>query len=204
MNPAFKPIGKYLCIFLLLFIPSVLYSQQKKHYDIGMLFDNMTSDMNPLLLKLQKQIKAVVGEDAVIDFSAQNLLANHYDLEQAQANYERLIHHSDVDMIIAFGPVNNRIISTQTSYPKPTILFGAVDREFLSIDERKKTSGIDNFTYLIESQSYKEDLATFKQLVNFSRVGIALDKGVPHVLSLKEIFDKQFQELRGHVQGDSI
>ena len=155
---------KRLFLFLLFFCITFSYAQKKKNYNIGILLDNKTIEVDPLLQKLKNQIKTIVGEDAVINFPPNSLLVNNYNLEKAKLNYNALLNNS-TDIILAFGVVNSKIIEAQTAYKKPTILFGAVNRDFNSIDITKVTSGVKNFTYLINSQSYLEDLKKLKKIL---------------------------------------
>ncbi|WP_299156133.1 TolC family protein [uncultured Tenacibaculum sp.] len=183
-----------LFLFLLFFSIIFSYAQKKKNYNIGILLDNKTIEVDPLLQELKNQIKIIVGEDAVINFPTNSLLVNNYNSEKAKQNYNTLLNNS-TDIILAFGVVNSKIIEAQKTYKKPTILFGAVNRDFNSIDITKVTSGIKNFTYLINSQSYLEDLKKLKRLTNFKKVGIIIEAPFVNILPLKETFDKELKEV---------
>ncbi len=183
---------KLLTILMILSVSCAL--AQKKIYNIGILLDNRTEEIEPLLLRLQNQIKAVVGEDASIRFSESNILVNNYDLKKAEEDFNKLINN-DTDIILAFGVINNEIVSKQTVYKKPTILFGAVNRDFSSIDFTKATSGINNFTYLVESESYQEDFIKFKELTNYKKLGILIENHIIDLLPIKETFDRKFEAI---------
>ena len=120
---------KYLS-WLFLLITAFAFSQTKPTYNIGVLADNRSPKLSPLFDQLKNEVKAVVGEDASIVFPEGSLLFSSFDLQMAQENYNRLINDNNVDLILAFGVVNNQIISRQTTHAKPTILFGAVNRGF--------------------------------------------------------------------------
>ncbi|WP_299273175.1 TolC family protein [uncultured Psychroserpens sp.] len=184
---------KQFILYSFLFLTICLFAQ-KKDYNIGVLLDNRTEEMEPLLKTMQDQIIAVVGEDANIIFSKENTLVNDYNLKTAEQNYNTLLSNN-TDIILAFGVVNNEIISKQSIHKKPTILFGAVNRDFSQIDLNKTTSGINNFTYLIESESYQEDFVKFKELTNFKRLGILVENHMVDLLPLKETFDESFKSL---------
>ena len=184
---------KKLLTILMVFLVSLVFAQ-KRDYNIGILLDNRTEDMNPLLKTMQDQIIAVVGEDANIIFSEHNILVNNYSLVIAEQNYSTLIANN-TDIILAFGVINNEIVSKQSTHKKPTILFGAVNRDFSTIDFSKTTSGIKNFTYLVESESFQEDFIKFKALTNFKKLGILIENYIVDVLPLKETFDEEFKTL---------
>ncbi|WP_143592099.1 TolC family protein [Tenacibaculum holothuriorum] len=185
---------KKLFLFLMFLSISILHAQKKKNYNIGILIDNYTVELDPLLQQLKTQVRAVVGEDATISFPKSSLLVNNYNLQKAKENYQQLISNT-TDIILAFGVVNSEVIEAQTSYQKPTILFGAVNRDFNDIDITKATSGKHNFTYLINSQSYLEDLKKLQELTNFKKVGIVIEEPFINILPLKETFDKELKEI---------
>lgn len=184
---------KYLSILICLY-STIVFSQAKKTYDIGVLVDFQTEELAPIFDKLQKQVRSVVGEDAIINFRRDYNLVNNYNLEKAQENYDQLLAN-DTDIILAFGPVNSQILSNIKVHQKPTILFGAVNRDFNTIDITKETSGVENFTYLLESESYHDDFVRFKELTGFKNVGIAIEAALVDILPLKETFDREFESL---------
>ena len=108
---------KLLSIVLLFF--GLLAFAQKPIYTIGILLDNRTEEVEPLIAKMENQIKAVVGEDAIIQFSERNILVNNYNLQEAEKNYEQVLNSAD--LILAFGVVNSVVVNKQTKHLKPTI-----------------------------------------------------------------------------------
>jgi outer membrane protein len=167
----------------------------KTPYKIGFLLDKKTEKTTNLLSELQHQISAVVGEDALIIYPNESILVNDYELEQAKKNYNQLIQN-DTDIIIAFGTVNNEVISGLNDHKKPTILFGAVNSDLNKLDVTKEKSGINNFTYLIESASYKKDLLKLQELTEFKHVGILVDKQTIDFLPLDSLFTNILNPLK--------
>ncbi len=170
------------------------FGQEKKTYKVGILVDRTNPELAPLIDKLKNEITAVVGEDATILFPENAMLINDFNPVKARENYNQLIN-GDIDIILAFGVINNQLISPLEVHEKPTILFGAVNRDVQQLDLSKTSSGIENFTYLIESESYEEDLTRLKELSDFKNLGIAIDAPVADVLPLKEIFDRELANL---------
>ena len=183
--------------FLLLLIfccSQFVLAQNKRSYNIGILIDKKVVELEPLLTQLKNEIRAVVGEDAVIHFPESSFLVNNFDLTLAEKNYGQLLN-DDTDIILAFGVANNKVISEKAVHEKPTILFGAVNSDFSDIDFEKRTSGVKNLTYLIESESYLQDMTRFKELTNFKNLGIAIDAHFVDILPLKELFDAEMKQL---------
>ena len=185
---------KKCSIVLALLFTVVSFSQTKNRYNVGFLFDKQTTEVTQLLFSLQDEIKAVVGEDAIIEYAAENVLVNQYNLEKANLNYQTLLNN-DTDIIIAFGLVNNQLISNLSDHKKPTILFGAVNNDFDHFTDNNTTSGIFNFTYLIAPQSFKEDLQALKQLTSFTKISIAVQQNLLELFPYKEVFDLEAKTL---------
>ncbi len=175
-------MGKHL-VFILFLVSFCCWSQTKKTYTIGMLVDVSTPETEVLLERLKNEVSAVVGEDAETIFPAEFRMIHNYDVDLARKNYQSLVN-SEVDIIIAIGSASNIVIQGQTSHVKPTILFGSINTDMTTLDLEKKTSGIENFTYLMGVQSFSQDLETLKELSDFSSVGVAIEAGIAEVLPL--------------------
>ncbi|PNQ72272.1 hypothetical protein C1T31_13195 [Hanstruepera neustonica] len=173
---------RFWFISLLFFIGLSVFSQEKV-FELGYLLDSKNEEIDALIDELETEIKAVVGEDAIIKFDRATRLVNHFDAAMALQNYQQLL--SEVDIIVAFGNINNAVISQIENYPKPTILFGTVNKEFLSSDAIQNDT--PNFTSILTTLSYEEDLTLLKQLVGCKNVGIILERGVMDYTPIAEM-----------------
>ena len=178
-------------VFYVLFLCSVLAVQAQKDITIGIITDINSQETNPLLEQLKTEIKAVVGQDASITFK--DILENNFNAQKAKSNYQTLVNN-DTDIILSFGVINNIVLYQEQTYPKPTIVFGSVNNDFMDIPDNKRTSGINNITYLIAPISYKGDLDAFKSIYSFKKVGIVVDDYLPNALPIKELFDSYFSK----------
>ncbi|MFP2997551.1 TolC family protein [Spongiivirga sp. MCCC 1A20706] len=182
---------KLTILIVLLFTIASVYAQRTKTVTIGILADETTVENAPLLKKLQNEIKAVVGQDANIVF--RDPVQNDFDLEKAKSNYQTM-ELSDVDIILAFGVVNNIALYQQKSYAKPVIVFGSVNNDFIDLPKDQKTSGINNITYIIAPLSYKKDLDAFNDIYEYKNIGILVDAYLPTALPIKDLFDTYFKD----------
>lgn len=183
---------KYIATILLFLISLVTYAQ--KTYNVGVLTDEYNAETEGLLNQLKDEIRAVVGEDAVMTFSKNNTLNNSFDFEKAKTNYNTLINN-ETDIILAFGSINNIVISQKEKHLKPTIVFGPLNSEIKQIDTTQQGSGIKNLTYLIIPQSFQDDLTSLKALYDFKSLGVIVEKPILDNLPLKEIFDREVGKL---------
>ncbi|WP_299886869.1 TolC family protein [uncultured Lacinutrix sp.] len=156
---------------------------------IGILTDKDSPQVQPLLEQLKTEIRAVVGQDKVVEFIKP--LQNNYNIEIAKANYQSLVNGS-ADIILSFGVVDNIALYQQKTYAKPTIVFGSVNSDFINLPPEQKTSQVNNITYIITPLSYKKDLEAFKTLYDYKNIGIIVDDYVAKSLPLKTLFNSYF------------
>lgn len=168
------------------------FSQNSKTVSVGILNDRSTDDIQTLFVQMQNEIVSVVGEDALISF--RTVLENNLNIATARKNYQTLLN-DETDIILAFGTINNIVITELKVHEKPTILFGAINSDLIDIDKNKESSGINNFTYLISSQSYRKDLESFKEIYDFKNIGILVDDFLPDLVPLKESLDEIMSDL---------
>ncbi|MCH2189643.1 MAG: TolC family protein [Gammaproteobacteria bacterium] len=165
-----------------------------KTIDVGLLLDFSGEEYTPLLRDLRSEIKAVVGSDAEVRFNQKYQLVNDFDANTAKSQYETLVK-SDVDIILAFGPTNNKLITSQESFPKPTILFGVVNSDLIDTADNRQTSGVENFSYIVTPISYQNDLETFKQIFPAKKIGVIAVHGTFDNPRSRASLDKTFEEL---------
>jgi len=176
---------------LYIFTLAFAYSQAQQKVSIGILTDKSSEQTKPLLEQLKSEIKAVIGQETTLVFK--DVLENNFNRETAKSNYRTLVS-ANTDIILSFGVINNIILYQEKSYPKPTIIFGSVNNDFMEMSDSKRTSGVNNVTYLISPMSYKEDLDVFKTIYNFKKVGIIVDDYLPNVLPIKDLFESYFSK----------
>ena len=164
-------------------LPVDALSQQRDTLEIRVMVDQTPAEFTALFERMRAEIVAVVGGQATIELSQNDIRANGFDPVRAEEIYQEMVAGA-ADLIIAFGAVTASVVSGRETYPKPTILFGGVNRELLDLPEPGATSGITNFTYLISVGSYGRDLRTLKSLHDFRRVGIVMPTGLLETLRL--------------------
>ncbi len=181
---------KHILVIALL-VTAFAFSQSNT-YKIGFLLDKNSTEINGILGKLANEITAVVGEDAILKFPETSKLVNNFDSSKALSNYNVLLQN-ETDIIIAFGIVNNAVISKIETYQKPTIVFGALSEELIS--NETTVSNIKNYTSITTSQSYTEDLKLLQKLANPKTVGVVIEKAFTENLPIYETFSKIGEDL---------
>lgn len=184
----------FIVVYLLSGVSPDAYGQQKPVYNIGVLVDMVTPVTAPLFDQLESEIRAVAGEDAELNFPEASRLSNEFDVTRAEQNYQALLDN-ETDIILAFGQINNEVISRRDTFPKPTILFGAINIDLVDLAEDERTSGIDNFNYIIIPRSYRNDLESFRSIYAFEHVAVLVQEGLANLDLIREEFDEIFEDL---------
>ncbi|SFR54952.1 Outer membrane protein TolC [Robiginitalea myxolifaciens] len=185
---------KSIIQLLLLFVVVVGNAQEKQTYRIGMMVDSRTAETSVLFNQLESEVKAVVGEDAIIEFPPEYILSNNFRVAQAKANYQQLLE-GEVDIILALGSASDIVFQEEAEFPKPTVLFGVLNTDLSKLNLEQQTSGVENFSYLMGVQSFDADLTTLKELTDFERVGIAIERGIAESVPLEQTYDRVLARL---------
>lgn len=182
-----------IILFILLFSSIVGLGQQQENYNIAILGDKLIPQNDQILLQLKEEIKSVVGQSANIVFNDSFILLNDLSLEKARSNYESMIESEEVDLILSFGSVNNYVIAKNKSFPKPVILFGVINDDFITFPEGQEASNTPNLTYILTPQSYKKDLLQFREIFPYRKIGIVLDEYLTSIYPVKNTLDEIFK-----------
>ncbi len=177
---------KFILFFLL--ASTLTITQAQKTVTIGILADEPAKNTQ-LLSQLKNEIKTIVGQQTTIVFG--EVLANNFDSATAKVNYQKLLAN-ETDIILTFGVVDIIVLHQETNYPKPVIVFGSINSDFIKLPKGQKTSGINNMTYIIAPSSYAKDLDAFAKLYDYKKIGILVDDYLPKVLPLNTVFDAYF------------
>ncbi len=177
--------------FLLVLLAGLVFtSYAQKTLSIGILDEHQNSDSELYLQQLKSNITALVGNETRIDFK--KVLYNNQDLSVAESNYNKLLA-SETDIVISFGVVNTLMLHKRKDYPKPTIVVGAINNDFVDVPKDQVKSNINNLTYLITPFSYKDDMDAFLSITNYERIGVLIDEYLLKLLPIKDLFDQYFE-----------
>ena len=184
-----------IILLLLIFSSFIGRAQQQEDFTVAILGDKLIPETDQILVQLKDEIKSVVGQSANVVFKDSFVLLNDLNLEKAKSNYERMVQSDDVDLILSFGSVNNFVIAKNKTFPKPTILFGVINDDFITFPEGQLSSNITNLTYILTPQSYKRDLLQFKEIFPFKKIGIIVDEYLTEIYPVKNTLDEIFKTI---------
>lgn len=193
-----------MCVTLALLAFSPLHIQAakasqempaKKEVKLGLMLDHTNEHVDMLIHVLVDEIKKVVGEDATIHFKPSHLLINDYSYEKAVEQYNSL--QADVDVIIALGFYNNLALRDMKEYPIPTITVGLMAREFTNLKTDRKTSGISNFSYLVQSHEMKKNIEFLQGVIGQGTIGFVYEAPLGRMHDFEEQVYSCFEGVEG-------
>ncbi|MEM8887765.1 MAG: TolC family protein, partial [Bacteroidota bacterium] len=167
---------------------------QKASYQIGVLIDEENVITQSLLDNLQQQIKAVVGEDAEVNFPTDYLLTSNFDHELSRKNYQQLLE-SEADMILALGPISYASVSRSDDMPKPTFTFSYLPKEILAVGNNSNRPDLPNLYTVLESKSIEGDIKAFREVVHSHRIGIIAEQAIFESFPFEKVFDESMAAL---------
>lgn len=171
-------------------------AQNTKEYSVAILGDEYIHETDSILNRLKAEIKSVVSQEATIVFKEKYFLMNQLSQEKAKENYQIVVKSDDVDLILSFGSLNNFVIAQNKAFPKPVILFGVINDDFIEFPEGQNTSQVKNLTYILTPKSYKEDLSEFREMYPYNKVGIIVDEYLTEIYPVKNTLDNILGEIK--------
>lgn len=179
----------------MLFSSFIGYSQTNDNYTIAILGDKVMPETDSLVIQLKNEISSVVGQSANIVFDDHLILVNNLDQTKAKENYEAMLKNEEVDLILSFGSLSNFVIAKNKEFPKPVILFGVINDDFITFPQGQTSSKVHNLTYILTPKSYKRDLEEFRELYPYRKVGFVVDKYLTNFYPVRITLDNIFKEV---------
>lgn len=169
---------KKLTFLLLIMIgtDSMLFAQSAKPtVRIGIITDFTAEAASYSFVdQLKTEIEQTVGNTASIVFSEQNMVTSNYEADKAFTQYQLLSKRTDIVLVI--GGASFKGVIKSTSFPVPTLGIGVFDPKLQNIPYLQNgTSGVENLSYILTSNSLEKELNAFHDLVGFKQVAILMD-----------------------------
>jgi len=135
---------------------------------VGILADRATPETQRLITLLEAEIRAVIGEDAIMSFPEKFRLVSQSMAKRSEANYNTLVEEG-CDIILVFGIVDYVVLSQRQDFPVPTIIFGVAPSDF----SEEQFSAKENLTLLSDTHSIIDDLKALRFIYDYESVAIA-------------------------------
>lgn len=164
---------KRIRFFLLFFLAySFVHAQE---YRLGFLLD---FEINPrskrIVNEIKNEIQKTVGGRKTISLSDTRIVSCNWNSELAKEKYLQLAQESDLIILLGGTSVTGALKSQP--FAIPTLAIGVIDPELLSVPlTPKQSSGIPNFSYILNSPDLTAELQALSELQEFKHLVILVD-----------------------------
>tara|TARA_R110002124_G_scaffold45693_2_gene137940 strand:+ start:3008 stop:5317 length:2310 start_codon:yes stop_codon:yes gene_type:complete len=179
----------------------MLFAQSSKPtVRIGIITDFTTEAASYSFVdQLKTEIQQTVGNTASVVFSDQNMIASNYDADKAFAQYQSLSKRTDIILVI--GGASFKGVIKSTSFPVPTLGIGVFDPKLQNIPYLENgTSGVENLSYILTSNSLEKELKAFHDLVQFKQIAIFMDERTADIYAQNDYLKELTNDLNATFQ----
>ncbi len=184
---------------LFIILPVILLANisiaQQSEIRIGVIADfNLEAEGSVAFTShLKQEIEGTLGSDYQVVFSTDLWIVISLEKPNAAQLYNELSLKTDI--ILAIGTLSAHEVGQLPSFPIPTYCLGIMDPEWQNIPLTESgTSGKSNFSYLMASRTFKDDIEAFKEIYPFKKVAILHDRYSTQAFMLNEKFANNFME----------
>jgi outer membrane protein len=131
-----------------------------------------------LFLRIQKETTLLLDGVRAVSFAAEKTVDCQWDPKKIRATLDQMLADPDVDLVLAMGSLGALDVARRKKLSKAVLAPLAVDPVFSGLprDKSGKRSGKKNFSYLVYSSSFLEDLQTFKRLTRAKTQHVLVDR----------------------------
>ncbi|MCP4458832.1 MAG: TolC family protein [Cytophagales bacterium] len=120
---------------------------------------------------LQEEIQKTLGASYQVILEDNDIIRTAWDPNMAAVSYETLSQRCDY--IILLGMASTKAVLERNVFTKPTIALGIANVEVQGIPLNEDgASGISNFSYILISRNFEEEIKQFKALVDFKNLSL--------------------------------
>ena len=134
---------------------------------------------------LMTEIKELLGKDYDIQFHDVTPQNKAWIIDDIHSTIDSLLKNSEVDVILALGPLSAHILGNYDNLSKPVIALFVIDPALQGIPVFKGASGVRNLTYISDNQDAASVINDFYQIVPFQHVAIVIEaiifEGIPEL-----------------------
>jgi outer membrane protein len=168
-----KTLFAAILMLIVTFNCLAVQSPEKKTITVGVVLDGFRSQSNKPLSLLRKELKSLLGSKYNIQVPEEKIMDLGWSIEAVNNNYEKLVKDPKVDIILGVGSLTSSLLYRKKEFPKPLILIGIIEPEFLGITRpTHNVSGVHNLTYILFNRSVTRDLDEFYKVYPYKKVGI--------------------------------
>ncbi|MCZ6776181.1 MAG: hypothetical protein O7D34_06975 [Ignavibacteria bacterium] len=190
-------VAFFFIVLSLIASVSLTYGQKKKKklpvVRIGTVIDGQWERLGEIRRVFEKEILELTGGEFDVLFPEEKHIVGDFTNEGINSVIDRLLDDTEVDLILAIGPLSSHEISRRKELSKPVIAPFVLDPEIQKLPLEGDASGVNNLSYITFPAHIVEDIELFRKIVPFTKLAMLLSRavhaGIPelHANILKEL-----------------
>jgi len=159
--------------------------EQRPGARIEFVFDGPSPRNDTLRVLFENEIRALTDRTFDVRFDATTA---RQTLESVQQRVETLMATSNVDLVIAMGPITSQVAARLQDPPHPVIASVVVDPALQNLPLEDGTSGAPGVAYLTVPSVIERGLSTFKEIAPVTTIAFLINEAL--LSSIPEINDR--------------
>lgn len=167
-------MSKFWLVVFSFFLFFMSASAQK--IKVGIVSDyEKSKQLDSIVNLIIKQVDITLGVNKRVEFLNENFSTGNVTFNQSINNYKKISNATDIVLLIGGNTIN--AVATEKKITKPTFCIGVIDPKIQGIPYANGKSNLKNFSYIIPSNSFEDDLIEFKKVVPFNHLTILVNSG---------------------------
>ena len=167
----FVLLARFVCLAILLLAAPA--SAQQEPVTIGVVRDGPTGRGSGDQSAIRDEMVDLLSVDFQVNLPPDKQIEADWTRPAIQAAIDQLLGDPEVDLVLTFGFISSHLVSLMGDLPKPVIAPLVIDPDFQGLPRVEAGSGVANLNYIAVHDM--GDVAAFRQLVPFTRIGVLLD-----------------------------
>ncbi len=151
-------------------LPSQLFAQ--KRVAVAVITDGPQYQLREVEETFRDELIALVGNEFDLRFES---MPADWSAASVTAALTRAYADPSIDLVLVLGFAGNQLAVSRTEFPKPTFLPLVFNPDLLNAPVTETGSGRRNLNYLADQVPFRDDLLSFKRVIDFDKATLLTD-----------------------------
>ena len=135
---------------------------------------------------IRKELIELTSREYDVRFPDHAQVDGGWSVKGVRQAVDRVLSDPHIDLVIALGILVSNEVSLRKQLPKPVIAPLVLDPQLQGIRMKRGASGVKNLNYLVSLRGFERNLAAFKDVFPFIRLGLLVDRLLLEAVPLLE------------------
>ena len=167
---------------LLLIVPAAAQRGRPRRGQSGPLRVAVVTDgpidgpMKRMLERMASEAKQLLESGRGVVLAAEKQRDCGWSVARVKETNDAMLADAEVDLVVSFGTLGMLDMVARSALPKPVLVPLAFDPRFMGLPVEGDRSGKKNFSYLVYTGTFFEDIKAFRELVGVSTQHVIVDR----------------------------